>query len=147
MGAGYSGIMVGRKHDDISYILSHHWWDKSPSMNSLAWTFEEPDPLYSDVVKIAAMAKTPGDAKIMFEFLDRPLLHQNYMGREDQRKRILLPMGRYGVWMRVIGCDYGNLLTFAALSPAKVSGPGQPTIDELVEARRLMQMPTGLEDF
>ncbi len=46
-------------------------------------------------------------------------------------------MGEKGLTSRVLAPKFGGYLTFGALSPAKASAPGQPTVTELRQLYRL----------
>lgn len=109
--------------DDVDIIWTAHMWDGMPSLDSLKLLYHiaincKPKP---DIVKVAAKANSYPDALTMLNFID-------WAQREKGDKVIGLPMGPYGVWVRAVGCSFGNALTFAALSPEKTSGPGQPTV-------------------
>jgi len=57
--------------------------------------------------------------------------------RERKRETIALCMGGPGLASRVFGGCWGGLLTFAALSTATGSAPGQPTLEEMIEVYRI----------
>jgi 3-dehydroquinate dehydratase type I len=112
--------------EDVEIIWTAHKWDRMPDLDSLKRLYRAakrctPKP---DVVKIAAKANSYQDALTMLQFVD-------WAYRKKKDRVIGLPMGPYGVWVRAVGCSFGNALTFAALSPEKVSGPGQPTVEGL----------------
>jgi 3-dehydroquinate dehydratase type I len=114
-------------------IWTYHNFKETPE--DLAQIYEEgananPTPY---IVKLATRANSYSDALRMMELVDSV--------RKKGKRIIGLPMGEFGVWARVVGCALGNELTFAALSPEKVSGPGQPTVEELVAAAANMQIP------
>jgi len=57
--------------------------------------------------------------------------------RERKRETIALCMGGPGLASRVFAGCWGGLLTFAALSEATGSAPGQPTLEEMIEVYRI----------
>lgn len=57
--------------------------------------------------------------------------------RERKRETIALCMGGPGLASRVFAGCWGGLLTFAALSSATGSAPGQPTLEEMIEVYRI----------
>lgn len=51
--------------------------------------------------------------------------------RADARPAIVLAMGQHGLVSRVLARKWGALLSFATLTPATASAPGQPTLETL----------------
>ena len=48
---------------------------------------------------------------------------------------IALAMGEFGLASRILAPKFGGFLTFAALRPAEVTAPGQPTVRDLLGLR------------
>jgi 3-dehydroquinate dehydratase/shikimate dehydrogenase len=75
----------------------------------------------ASVVKVAYMARSLRDA---LELLD--------VAREAGRPTIALGMGEFGLMTRVLAPKFGGFLTFAAMTRAEATAPGQPTVRELL---------------
>lgn len=86
--------------------------------------------------KLAAMRDQPAAAVVKVAFLARNLrdaLEALHLPRASDRPMIALAMGEFGLMSRVLAPKFGGFLTFAALRPAEVTAPGQPTLRELFE--------------
>lgn len=79
----------------------------------------------ADVLKVAFRARSLRDS---IEILDLPA--------STGRPTIALGMGEFGLISRVLAPKFGGFLTFAALTPAAATAPGQPTVDELLNRYR-----------
>ena len=77
------------------------------------------------IVKVAYRARSLRDNLELFEIL-----------AERDRPTIALGMGEFGLMSRVLAPKFGGFLTFAALRPAAVTAPGQPTVRELLDQYR-----------
>lgn len=84
--------------------------------------------------KLASMRDQPAAAVLKVAFLARNLrdaLEALHLPRASDRPMISLAMGEFGLISRVLAPKFGGFLTFAALRPAEVTAPGQPTIADL----------------
>lgn len=107
-----------------SLILSMHDFETRPPdltrrLLEMQWQHA------SSVIKVALRARSLRDS---LELLDLP----GAMGKPA----IALGMGEFGLISRVLAPKFGAFLTFAALRPAAVTAPGQPTVKELLELYR-----------
>ncbi|KAF8061413.1 bifunctional 3-dehydroquinate dehydratase/shikimate dehydrogenase [Scenedesmus sp. PABB004] len=101
-------------------ILSSHNFKETPS---LGWLHAQADAMRAagaDIVKIATMANDIADAAAVLSLL-----------QVNKGPTIALAMGERGQITRLLAAKYGGVLTFAALSDARASAPGQPTIAQL----------------
>ncbi len=133
VGSAYDTIIGGEKQEGIEYVWTHHDWKETPARLEDVLGRGIASPLCPDIVKVAVRANTDADVNRMGDMVR--------FARRYSTRVVGLPMGPLGVRFRVTGDTYGNEFTFAALDETKVSGPGQPTVDDLVKARKLMQMP------
>jgi len=74
-----------------------------------------------DVVKIAYRARSLRDNLELLELIG-----------QTGRPTIALAMGDFGLLSRVLAPKFGAFLTFAALTPAGATAPGQPAIAEML---------------
>lgn len=128
MGVEYVSNELASYHEfdrsKVTTILSHHNFKETP--DNLKEIYNEIAEKNPDIIKIATKANSYGDCLRMLNLV-----------AESDRLMIGLGMGKEGLPTRVIGTGY---LTFAALNKEKVSGPGQPTVKELREAWRILQV-------
>eukprot|EP00775_Hariotina_reticulata_P012029 gene12029-12174_t len=101
-------------------ILSSHNFNETPSAEELQAKAEAMREAGADIVKIATMANDISDAATVLSLL------QNKSG-----PTIALAMGECGQITRLLAGKYGGFLTFAALSDARASAPGQPTVAQM----------------
>lgn len=107
-------------------ILSSHNFQLTPTeaeLQSLAVNMREAG---ADIVKIATYANDICDCARVLALL-----------QTRQGPTIALAMGEKGQITRLLAGKYGGFLTFAALSEARSSAPGQPTIDRLNQLYRV----------
>jgi len=84
--------------------------------------------------KLASMRDQPAAAVLKVAFLARNIrdaLEALHLPQASDRPMIALAMGEFGLLSRVLAPKFGGFLTFAALRPAEVTAPGQPTLKEL----------------
>jgi len=105
-------------------IISYHNFQETESLAALWRIFQEQMDLGADIGKIATMANSEADTRII----------RNLLGKagEAHQACIALCMGEQGMTSRVHAPEWGSFLTFAALDHAHASAPGQLTIDDLI---------------
>lgn len=104
-------------------LLSHHDFAGCPAnLDEIAAAIDAADAAAN---KVVFMAGGPEDALRAFDVL-----------RACDRPTIALAMGEAGVMSRLLAGKFGAFGTFAALSPAAASAPGQPTARELLDGFR-----------
>lgn len=108
-------------------IVSYHNFLKTPrNLNAL---YEKMRGTGAQIIKIATMAGEIGDNKRIFDLVRR--------AREDHQKVIALCMGERGQISRVLSPKVGGFLTYASLTAAEVTAPGQLTVDDLTKIFRI----------
>lgn len=106
-----------------SIIGSFHNFNKTPSKKKLTETLDIADSCGVDVVKIAVSIHSLDDIQRLTEILlSKPKL-----------PKIVLGMGPQGKISRLLFPALGSKLTFAYVGIP--TAPGQPSLDELVQAR------------
>jgi 3-dehydroquinate dehydratase/shikimate dehydrogenase len=124
-GAFFAG--AGEVPPTTRVILSHHDYAKTPppeELVAMAAAFFEAG---ADVAKIATTASggPPDAARVLSAAAASP------------GPTIALAMGEGGLASRLLAPKYGAVLTFGALSAARASAPGQPSLQDLVSLYRL----------
>lgn len=93
-------------------ILSHHDFQKTPSLTSLSAVISRAVDAGADVVKIATWAKAPADIFRLVELLEKfPRVPLAVMG-----------MGPYGQASRLLLAQAGSVLNYGWLTRPQVSG-------------------------
>ena len=119
------GELVGKVHDRCtSVIVSRHYLDRMPPLNEILAVHGEAKRAGADVVKIVGTATSLSD--------NLPCL--GYLAREPGN--VSFAMGVHGVPSRVLSPLMGGTFTYA--SAGEAVAPGQPTLQSLREAYRLM---------
>lgn len=101
-------------------ILSSHNFTMTPEVSELKAKAKAMLEAGADIVKIATMANDITDSAKVLALLQDPIA-----------PTIALAMGEKGFITRLLAAKYGGYLTFAAMSPEKISAPGQPDIQLL----------------
>lgn len=116
-------------------ILSYHDFEKVPHISTLRDTIWEPmfDLPGVDVVKIALMPLSMADTYHVKSLL-------NISGSCDGPSTLVLCMGEYGLWTRVLAGVFGAPFTFARGEGAPGTAPGQLTWRELEELYRFREI-------
>ncbi len=103
-------------------IVSEHDFEKTPSDASLRSIVDRAKAGGADLVKIATLARSAGDARRLLRFV-----------RSCAFPIAAFAMGEEGAFSRVLACENGSLLTYGYIS--KPVAPGQLPAVEL--ARRI----------
>jgi len=99
-------------------IVSIHDFRKMPQkIEELAEQIHKGDP---DIVKMACLARTLGDASRMLAF-----------AAQNEKPTIGVAMGPLGLFTRVLGAKYGAPFTYAGFNPDLTFAPGMPRLAEL----------------
>lgn len=133
VGKDYYHLINGIETRDAEIIASYHNSQGTPHnlediYNGLRGL--EPEP---DIVKLATKANSYSDALRILNLIHKAQL--------ERQKIVGLPMGPYGTWVRFVGPKFGSEFTFAALDKSKISGLGQPLVDQLYEGVEILQLP------
>jgi len=112
-------------------ILSHHDYERTGDFIELEHMHRHIADKKPDIIKIATMAKSYGDNNKMFNLIRKHARDDNLIG---------ICMGDLGRPSREWGPVYGGFLTFAALSEDKITGPGQYTVEKLLELWKIHRL-------
>lgn len=105
-------------------ILSAHDFQTRPADLTRRVLAMQAEPACA-IAKIAFKARSLRDNLELFELLE----HRT-------KPMIALAMGEFGLLSRLLAPKFGGFLTFAALRPAEVTAPGQPTVRDLLDLYR-----------
>lgn len=106
------------------WIASHHDFEGTPEPGALADLVARAHEAGADIVKIAAMVRTPEDIRTLAATLLAPA----------DIGRIVIGMGERGLATRVLFPALGSLLCYA--HAGRSTAPGQLPLDELVALLR-----------
>uniref|UniRef100_A0A0E0FLP3 Shikimate dehydrogenase n=1 Tax=Oryza nivara TaxID=4536 RepID=A0A0E0FLP3_ORYNI len=118
----FISFIYGSKPEKCKLIVSAHNYESTPSCEELADLVARIQAVGADIVKIATTANDIVDVSQMFQVM----VH-------CQVPMIGLVMGEKGLMSRVLSPKFGGYLTFGSLDATKVSAPGQPTVEELLD--------------
>lgn len=101
-------------------IISYHNFKEMPEdLDELGEKMRALDP---DIIKVACVARSIGEASRMLEFVARSSQHIPTIG---------LAMGSQGFFTRVLGAKFGAPFTYAGFNPDRTFAPGLPTLRTL----------------
>ena len=112
-------------------IISHHDFQKTPSLKWMLKTVQEMKKRGADIVKIAVMARSLEDT---FTVITLAQLLQ-----AQKIPHILIAMGKKGVLSRILTPFLGGTIMFAPLTSKKATASGQLTVNELKKAWSLIK--------
>jgi len=112
-------------------ILSHHDFQKTPSLSGLLELAEKMAKLKPDVIKIATLATSDADAVNIITLAK--MLEQKGI------RHILIGMGERGKLTRILTPTLGGEMMFAVLDKKHSTASGQMTVKELKEAWTLLK--------
>ncbi|KAL6526524.1 hypothetical protein OROGR_015614 [Orobanche gracilis] len=118
----FNNFMHGNKSENCKIIVSSHNYDNTPSAENLGDLVARIQAAGADIIKFATTAVDITDVARVFQIT----VH-------SQIPIIAMVMGERGLISRILCPKFGGYLTFGTLEPGKVSAPGQPTIEELVD--------------
>jgi len=113
-------------------ILSFHDFHRTPSPKELQRLFDQMVRLGADVVKIVPFAKSWGD--------NLSILSMIPFAERRRQKIVAFCMGEKGKISRIFSSFLGAAWTYASLSKAKASAPGQMTVDEVKAVWRVLKL-------
>ncbi|CAI9776852.1 unnamed protein product [Fraxinus pennsylvanica] len=117
----FNDFLHGNKPGKCKVIVSSHNYDSTPPVEDLGNLVARIQAAGADIVKFATTALDITDVARVFQIT----VH-------SQVPIIAMVMGERGLMSRVLCPKFGGYLTFGTLEAGKVSAPGQPTIEELV---------------
>ncbi|MDF2576544.1 MAG: hypothetical protein K0S74_28 [Chlamydiales bacterium] len=113
----------------IQILISHHNFEQTP--DHLEKLFQTLFDNQASVAKLATFSNSTLDSLRMLQAV-RSYSHE--------RQIIGVCMGELGPITRILAPRFGDIWTYAALSPQHQSAPGQTPIDELIEIYRYRQL-------
>ncbi|BDA45169.1 3-dehydroquinate dehydratase [Coccomyxa sp. Obi] len=126
----------GKVPSSTQLILSHHDYTETPSDEVLEAFVEGMFQSGADIAKLATMPQRIEHSARMLA------LPSKFAGR----RVIALAMGEKGLASRILAPKFGSFLTFGALSPSRISAPGQPTVTQLRRVYRLENQSAATQD-
>lgn len=110
------------KKTGVKLIISHHEFNRTPTILELKWLLSKELSYEPDVCKLITYANSLEDNLTCLTFLS---------GFSRALKLVCFAMGRLGLISRVLSPIYGGFFTFASLKKSLETAPGQPTVEEL----------------
>ncbi|ABO34501.1 3-dehydroquinate dehydratase [Methanococcus maripaludis C5] len=107
-------------------IVSYHDFEKTPEIDELIDVVEK-ELKIGDIAKFATFANSKEDTLKILNLMNK------YYG-----KIIAIGMGESGKLTRILGLDFGSILTFASME-GKASAPGQVDVKKLKEILELIE--------
>ena len=120
--------LIYLKKLNVKTIISYHNYKETPV--DLVEILKQMDTYHPNIYKIATMCITQTDA------LKLLLLQQNL--RVQNKRHIVLGMGKFGTITRVYGTLWGNELIYAPQTQQEASAPGQLTKGELEKILKIL---------
>ncbi|MBF0563718.1 MAG: type I 3-dehydroquinate dehydratase [Nitrospirae bacterium] len=105
-------------------VLSYHDFEKTPQMSTLIEVYEKGKSLGADIIKIAAMARTMDDLRVLTRFI----LDHSGSGINDI---VVIAMGEMAMSSRLFFPLIGSLFTFASLNTR--TAPGQLSLEDVTK--------------
>ncbi|CAN4106212.1 unnamed protein product [Withania somnifera] len=125
----FNGARRGNKSTKCKVIVSSHNYDSTPSAEDLGNLVARIQASGADIVKFATTAQDITDVARVFQVT----VH-------SQVPIIAMVMGEKGLMSRILCPKFGGYLTFGTLEVGKVSAPGQPTIENLLNLYNFRQL-------
>ncbi|CAK9145507.1 unnamed protein product [Ilex paraguariensis] len=125
----FNNSMHGRKPAQSKIIVSSHNYENTPSVEDLGNLVARIQASGADIVKIATTALDITDVARVFQIT----VH-------SQVPIIAMVMGERGLMSRILCAKFGGYLTFGTLESGRLSAPGQPTIDDLLNLYNFRQI-------
>ncbi|CAI9118697.1 OLC1v1020297C1 [Oldenlandia corymbosa var. corymbosa] len=119
----------GNKPAKCKLIVSSHNYHNTPSAEDLGSLVARIQASGADIVKFATTAQDITDVARIFQIT----VH-------SQVPIIAMVMGERGLMSRILCPKFGGYLTFGTLESGKVSAPGQPTIEDLLNLYNFRQL-------
>lgn len=124
-------IKAALKHHKTRWIVSHHNFDKTPSIEEIETIYAAMENTGGDVLKLAVM---PGSAQDIRHLMKATLTHNE----GTEKSMIAIAMGSLGGLTRIATELCGGSLTYAA--GMGKTAPGQLTLEEIIDLRKRMTL-------
>ncbi|KAK4379967.1 hypothetical protein RND71_001829 [Anisodus tanguticus] len=125
----FNKALHGNKSTKCKLIVSSHNYENTPSSEDLGNLVARIQASGADIVKFATTAQDITDVARVFQIT----VH-------SQVPIIAMVMGEKGLMSRILCPKFGGYLTFGTLEVGKVSAPGQPTIENLLNLYNFRQL-------
>jgi 3-dehydroquinate dehydratase/shikimate dehydrogenase len=123
-----------RRYGKTKRIVSYHNFKATPS--ELPDIAEQCDEMDADVVKVATLASSIGDASRVLE-----------LGPKATVPTIPIAMGEIGFFTRLLGRKFGAPFTYAGFNPERIFAPGMPFLQELRNDYRYAEIDAQTEIY
>lgn len=128
----FNSSLPGNNPGKCQVIVSSHNYHNTPSVEELGDLVARIQASGADIVKIATTALDITDVARIFQIT----VHSQVSGVPI----IAMVMGEKGLMSRILCPKFGAYLTFGTLEAGKVSAPGQPTIQDLLDLYNFRQL-------
>ncbi len=128
--------LCAQMNSRTQFIVSHHNFNKTPSLIELKKIFGQCARFKPAVVKIVTTARTIEDNLVILNLIS--------FARKRSQNIISLCMGGQGVISRMIAPFMGNFLSFATLHKGGQSAPGQFTVQQMNRFKNLISAKRGM---
>ncbi|KAK6803546.1 hypothetical protein RDI58_001330 [Solanum bulbocastanum] len=125
----FNNALHGNKSAKCKLIVSSHNYESTPSAEDLGNLVAKIQASGADIVKFATTAQDITDVARVFQIT----VH-------SQVPIIAMVMGEKGLMSRILCPKFGGYLTFGTLEVGKVSAPGQPTVEDLLNLYNFRQL-------
>lgn len=125
----FNRSIIGKKPENFKVIVSNHNYQYTPDVEDLGNLVVKIQSTGADIVKIATTATDITDVARMFQIT-----------ANSQVPVIGLVMGEKGLISRILCPKFGGYLTFGVMEKGKISAPGQPTIEDLLDLYNFRQI-------
>jgi 3-dehydroquinate dehydratase I len=107
----------------VKKIISYHNYEETPEKEKLNEIIDRIKKYTPEIIKISTYCKSEKDAL--------NLLYLQQKLKKEEKKHIILGMGKSGIVTRIFGTVWGNEITFAPIDKSDASAPGQLTKNQL----------------
>ncbi|KAL3505797.1 hypothetical protein ACH5RR_031179 [Cinchona calisaya] len=125
----FNNSVHGNRPEKCKVIVSSHNYHNTPTSEDLGDLVARIQASGADIVKIATTALDITDVARVFQIT----VH-------SQVPMIAMVMGERGLMSRILCPKFGGYLTFGTLESGKISAPGQPTIEDLLNLYNVRQL-------
>jgi shikimate dehydrogenase/3-dehydroquinate dehydratase type I len=129
-------FQCAEKGDRTKIIVSYHNLRETPALEKLKKIFQQCVKFKPEVVKIVTTAQVVEDNLVTLNLIA--------FARGKSQKIISLCMGEKGGMSRVMAPFLGGYLSFAALAKEEQSAPGQLTVSEMSQMKKILSGEQGL---
>jgi len=123
-------ISLAKQHG-VRVICSFHDYDKTPPESEILSVLSEMVEIGADIGKVAVRAESVDDCRLVMNFI--------FKSAEIGLPLIAISIGELGSFTRLLGPIYGAFLTYAPISPEKVS-LGQIPLEEMISIYKRLNL-------